>query len=31
MIVDDGIVTHLAVEQPGQFEVSSAEAILAHL
>lgn len=31
MIVDDGIVTHLAVEQPGQFEGSKAEAILAKL
>ena len=28
MIVDDGTVTHLAVEAPGAFEVSSAEAIL---
>ena len=28
MIVDDGIVTHLAIEAPRQFEVSSAEAIL---
>lgn len=31
MIVDDGTVTHLAVEEPGAFEVSSAEAILAKL
>ncbi len=31
MIVDNGLITHLAVEQPGQFEVSTAEAILAHL
>lgn len=28
MIVDDGVVTKLAVEDPGQFEVSKAEAIL---
>ncbi|MEQ8603042.1 MAG: peroxiredoxin [Marivibrio sp.] len=28
MVVDDGKVTHLAVEEPGAFEVSSAEAIL---
>ena len=28
MIVDDGVVTKLAVEAPGQFEVSKAEAIL---
>jgi len=27
-IVEDGVVTHLAVEQPMQFEVSSAEAVL---
>jgi peroxiredoxin len=27
-IVEDGVVTHLAVEQPMKFEVSSAEAIL---
>lgn len=31
MIVDDGTVTKLAVEDPGQFEVSAAEAILAAL
>jgi len=31
MVVDDGVVTHLAVEMPGKFEVSSAEAILAQL
>lgn len=31
MIVDDGKVTTLAVEAPGQFEVSKAEAILAAL
>jgi peroxiredoxin len=28
MIVEDGVVTKLNVEAPGQFEVSSAEAIL---
>lgn len=28
LIVDDGIATHVAVEEPGQFEVSKAEAIL---
>jgi len=28
MVVDDGKVTHLAVEEPGAFDVSSAEAIL---
>ena len=28
MIVDDGVVTKLAVEAPGKFEVSAAEAIL---
>ena len=31
MIVDDGVITHLGVEAPGQFEVSKAEAILAQL
>jgi glutaredoxin/glutathione-dependent peroxiredoxin len=31
MIIDDGVVMHLAVEAPGKFEVSSAEAVLAHL
>ena len=31
MIVDDGKVTHLAVEQPGGFDVSRAEAVLAAL
>lgn len=28
MVVDDGVVTKLAVEDPGKFEVSKAEAIL---
>lgn len=27
-IIDDGVVTHLAIDPPGQFQVSSAEAIL---
>ena len=31
MVVEDGIVRHLAVEEPGKFEVSKAEAILASL
>lgn len=31
MVVEDGVVTHLGVEAPGKFEVSSAEAILASL
>ena len=31
MIVDDGIATHVAVDEPGQFSVSSAESILEHL
>lgn len=28
IVVDDGIATHVAVEAPGQFEVSKVEAIL---
>lgn len=31
IIVDDGVATHVAVEGPGQFEVSKAEAILDNL
>lgn len=31
MVMDDGVVTHLAVEAPGEFQVSSAEAVLAML
>jgi len=31
MIVDDGTATHVAVEAPGQFEVSKAESILEQL
>ncbi|MDZ7771080.1 MAG: peroxiredoxin [Woeseiaceae bacterium] len=31
IVVDNGIATHVAVEQPGQFDVSSAESVLANL
>ena len=31
IVVDDGIATEVAVEAPGQFEVSKAEAVLASL
>lgn len=31
LLADDGVVKHVAVEAPGKFEVSSAEAILAVL
>jgi peroxiredoxin len=31
MVVEDGVVKQLFVEQPGRFEVSSAEAVLARL
>lgn len=31
IVVDDGTATHVAVEAPGQFEVSKAEAVLAAL
>jgi peroxiredoxin len=31
LIVDDGIVTHVAIEKPTIFDVSSAESILNHL
>lgn len=31
IVVDDGVATHVAVEEPGQFEVSKAEAVLAAL
>jgi peroxiredoxin len=31
IIVDDGVATHVAVEEPGKFELSSAESILANL
>jgi peroxiredoxin len=28
IVVDDGVATHVAIEAPGQFEVSKAEAVL---
>ncbi|HEX5788235.1 MAG TPA: peroxiredoxin [Woeseiaceae bacterium] len=31
IVVDDGVATHVAVEAPGKFEVSKAEAILDEL
>lgn len=31
IIVDDGVATHVAVEAPGKFEVSKAEAVLERL
>lgn len=31
IVVDDGKATHVAVEEPGQFEVSKAEAVIAVL
>lgn len=31
IVVDDGVATHVAVEAPGQLEVSKAESILAQL
>ncbi|MGD9021154.1 MAG: peroxiredoxin [Lysobacterales bacterium] len=31
LVADDGVVTHLAVEPPGEFRLSSAEAVLASL
>lgn len=31
MVVDDGVVSHVAVEEPGKFEVSKAESILSAL
>ena len=31
IVVVDGVATHVAVEEPGQFEVSKAEAVLAIL
>ena len=31
IVVDDGVATHVAVEAPGEFEVSKAEAVLASL
>jgi peroxiredoxin len=31
MVVEDGTVTQLFVEEPGAYDVSSAENVLAHL
>jgi peroxiredoxin len=31
LVVDDGVATHVAVEAPGQFEVSKVESVLAAL
>jgi peroxiredoxin len=31
MVIDNGVVKSLEVEQPGKFEVSSAEAVLGKL
>lgn len=31
IVADDGVATHVAVEAPGQFEVSSAESVLANI
>lgn len=31
IVVDDGVASHVAVEAPGQFEVSKAESVLANL
>ena len=31
LVADDGIVTHLMVEAPGEFRVSSAESVLSQL
>jgi glutaredoxin/glutathione-dependent peroxiredoxin len=31
LVAENGVVTHLAVEAPGKFEVSSAEAVLQNL
>jgi peroxiredoxin len=31
IVIDDGVATHVAVEAPGQFEVSSAEAVINQL
>jgi len=31
MVIEDNKVTHLAVEEPGAFDVSSAESVLAAL
>ena len=29
LVADDGVVTHLMIEAPGEFRVSSAESVLA--
>lgn len=31
IVVDDGVAAHVAVEEPGQFDVSKAESILSNL
>jgi len=31
LVIDDGIATHVAIEEPGHFDVSKAESILATL
>jgi peroxiredoxin len=31
MVLDNGVVKHLAVEAPGKFEASSAQAVMAHV
>lgn len=31
VVVEDGVATHVAIEGPGQFEVSDAESVLANL
>jgi peroxiredoxin len=31
MVLDNGVVKHFALEAPGKFEVSSAQAVMAHL
>ena len=31
ILVDDGVATHVAIEPPGQFEVSKAESVLAQV
>lgn len=31
LVADDGVVTHLMIEAPGEFRVSSAESVLAEL
>jgi len=31
LIAEDGVVTHMFMEEPGAYEVSSAEHVLKHL